>query len=142
MATATMDYSETFLPQRARARRISVARVFVRFAVLYALIGMGMGIYMGIAEDFTLRPAHAHINLLGWASTMLFALTYRAVPAMAESRLAIWHLAITTFGIIGMTIAMPLYFYGQEWVHPIIAVVMLAQMIGMSLFTLIVYRHF
>ncbi|MEN6542018.1 hypothetical protein [Parvibaculum sp.] len=141
MTTATMDYSETFLPRTA-TRRISIARAFVRFAVLYALIGMGMGIYMGVADDFTLRPAHAHINLLGWASTMLFALTYRAVPAMSESRLAIWHLAITTFGIVGMTIAMPLYFYGQEWVHPIIGIAMLAQVIGMSLFTLIVYRHF
>jgi len=141
MTTATMDYSETYLP-RTRARRISIARAFVRFAVLYALIGMGMGIYMGVAEDFTLRPAHAHINLLGWASTMLFALTYRAVPAMSESKLAIWHLTITTLGIVGMTIAMPLYFYGQEWVHPIIGIAMLAQVIGMSLFTLIVYRHF
>lgn len=46
-----------------------------------AVVGVGMGIGMGIAHDFTLTPVHAHINLLGWVSMMLFGLYYRGIAA-------------------------------------------------------------
>jgi hypothetical protein len=36
-----------------------------------ALIGMCSSIYMGIAQDFTLAFAHAHLNLLGWMTMAL-----------------------------------------------------------------------
>ena len=37
---------------------------FISIAVVQALIGMGLGIYMGISQDFTLAPVHAHNDLL------------------------------------------------------------------------------
>ena len=37
-------------------------------AAVFALTGMSLGIAMGMREDFTLAPVHAHINLLGWVS--------------------------------------------------------------------------
>ena len=49
--------------------KISVA--FFGAAVLYALLGMSLGMFMGATEDFTLAPVHAHINLLGWATLAL-----------------------------------------------------------------------
>jgi hypothetical protein len=42
-----------------------------------ALIGMGLGIAMGISQDFSLTPVHAHLNLLGWVSMLLYGLYYR-----------------------------------------------------------------
>lgn len=47
-------------------------------AALCALTGMGLGITMGIAQDFTLSPAHAHLNLLGWVTLALYGLWHRA----------------------------------------------------------------
>lgn len=47
-------------------------------AALCALVGMGLGITMGIARDFTLSPAHAHLNLLGWVTLALYGLWHRA----------------------------------------------------------------
>jgi hypothetical protein len=38
---------------------------FLSVAVLQALVGIGLGVFMGISGDFTLAPAHAHNNLLG-----------------------------------------------------------------------------
>ena len=46
-------------------------------AALAALTGMSLGIYMGINQDFTLAPAHAHVNLLGWVTMALYGLYHR-----------------------------------------------------------------
>jgi hypothetical protein len=46
-------------------------------AALAALGGMGLGIFMGLAQDFTLAPAHAHLNLLGWVTMALYGLYHR-----------------------------------------------------------------
>jgi hypothetical protein len=35
---------------------------------------MSGGILMAIAQDFTLAPAHAHLNLLGWVTMALYGL--------------------------------------------------------------------
>ena len=43
-------------------------------AALAALGGMGLGIVMGISQDFTLAPAHAHLNLLGWVTMAIYGL--------------------------------------------------------------------
>jgi hypothetical protein len=47
-----------------------------------------LGIAMGIREDFTLQPAHAHLNLLGGVLLFLFGLYYRLVPAAGSIALA------------------------------------------------------
>lgn len=56
-------------------------------AALAALTGMSLGIYMGINQDFTLAPAHAHLNLLGWVTMALYGLYHRGAVRGA-SRLA------------------------------------------------------
>ena len=38
----------------------------IKIGIIYLLIGMGMGVYMGATKDFSVRPVHAHVNLLGW----------------------------------------------------------------------------
>ena len=48
---------------------------------------------MGVVHDFQFAPAHAHLNLLGWASMALFGLSYHANPQLANSRIAVAHFA-------------------------------------------------
>jgi len=48
-------------------------------AVCAALVGMCLGIAMGISQDFSLAPAHAHLNLLGWVTMALYGLYHRGV---------------------------------------------------------------
>jgi hypothetical protein len=57
-------------------------------AVLMLLVGMLAGIAMGVQQDFTLGPAHAHLNLVGGVLLFLFGLYYRLVPAAGNSPLA------------------------------------------------------
>lgn len=51
------------------------------YSAASATVGMSAGIWMGIAEDFTVAPAHAHLNLLGWVTMMLYGLYHRAAGA-------------------------------------------------------------
>ena len=65
-------------------------------ATLAALTGMSMGIGMGMSQDFTLAPAHAHLNLLGWVTMMLYGLYYRG--ASRVGRLAWVQVGCATLG--------------------------------------------
>ena len=80
---------------------MQASALFLRTGVMAAVIGMGLGIGMGIAEDHTLQSVHAHINLVGWTSMFLFGLYYRLTPA-ADGRLAQVHylLSVTGFGLL------------------------------------------
>jgi hypothetical protein len=77
--------------------------IFIATALLCLLVGEGLGIYMGISQDFLLVPAHVHLNLLGWVTLAAFGLMHRAYPAMAQSKLA----AVQCFGAIIFNLAMP-----------------------------------
>lgn len=76
-----------------------VALWFFAVAPIYVLIGMSFGVYMGAAADFTLAPAHAHLNLIGWVTMALYG-TFYALARGASTRLA-W----TTFWLNNVAIS-------------------------------------
>jgi hypothetical protein len=76
-----------------------ISQWFIGTAVLYVIVGMIGGIIMGARQDFTLAPAHAHLNLIGWVSLALMGFYYNANPAKAESRLATIQFWVSTIGL-------------------------------------------
>jgi hypothetical protein len=50
--------------------------------------GMLAGIAMGISQNLTLAPAHAHLNLIGGVLLFLFGLYYRVIPQAGATVLA------------------------------------------------------
>ncbi len=85
-----------------------VDRWFLGLAVLDALAGMGLGMWMGVADDYTLLPLHAHLNLLGWVTFAVFGLAYRTGLARNDiwAAVHVWlsAAAIATFSL-GVAIA-------------------------------------
>lgn len=81
----------------------NIARSFILVGAVLALLGMIMGIVMGMAEDFTYSPVHAHINLVGWASLALFGLAYKTGLAK-QDRLAVIHFWVALAGAIVLPI--------------------------------------
>jgi hypothetical protein len=71
-------------------------------AALSGLSGMSLGIWMGMHEDFTLAPVHAHINLLGWVTLALYGLYHRGVQR-ASNRLAWTQVGCAALGMPLMT---------------------------------------
>ena len=64
---------------------------FVGVGSLFVLAGMAWGIQMSMTQDFTLAPAHAHNNLIGFVIMTVYGFYYRLVPAAASKRLALIH---------------------------------------------------
>lgn len=61
---------------------------------------------------------HAHINLLGWLSMMVFAVAYHVLPrfsgrALHSERLADTHVVLANIGLIGLMISWPLSHYNR-----------------------------
>jgi hypothetical protein len=106
-------------------------------AALAGLTGMGLGIFMGIAQDFTLAPVHAHVNLLGWVTMSLYGLYHRGMPRVSN-RLAWVQVAAGGAGFPMMTAGLAGYL--TEWseaLFPVIVAGSLLVMISMALFLVI-----
>jgi len=117
-----------------------LANRFVRLSVVYALIGMALGIAMAISGDHSQMPTHAHINLLGYVSMMLYGLFYKSYPKAAEGRLPMVHFWVANAGLIGISTGIGLLYGGMPEAEPIAAVSSLVAITGMAIFAVVVFR--
>jgi xanthine/uracil permease len=112
-----------------------------RVSALLGLVGMGLGIAMGIRQDFALAPAHAHLNLLGFVALFLSALYYRAVPEAGASSLAKVQGLMAMAGAILFPVGIACVSLGDhQRFMPVVVVGSLIVFIGMALFAFIVIR--
>ena len=80
--------------------------LLLRVSIVLLVVGLCFGIAMGAAQDFSLAPAHAHLNLVGFVLLFLAGLYYRAVPAAERSRLAKWQAWLAIIGGIMLPAAL------------------------------------
>lgn len=102
-------------------------------AAMAALSGMSLGIWMGMNEDFTLAPVHAHINLLGWVTLCLYGLYHRGV-ARASNRLAWTQVTVAAAGVPVMTGGLGAHLAAGADSGPFIIAGALLVITGMGLF--------
>ena len=116
----------------------SLARICWITAPVYALLGMSFGIHMAISGNYTLAPAHAHLNLLGWVSIAVYGAFYTLLPQAAESTLAKLQVLLAEIGVIVLVpgIAMAIL-SGSEPLAAIGSIIVLASML---LFLIVVVR--
>ena len=118
---------------------ISVSNNFLRLGVLSALVGMTLGVWMGANQDFVLRPVHAHINLLGFASMMLFGLFYRAFPAAARGWLPLVHFGLSVLGFLILMPSLTLLLLQKPLFLPAMIASEIMLVLSMLLFVVIVF---
>jgi len=117
------------------APRFSTAGIiWLKLSVVYLIIGISMGIAMGASQNFTLRPVHAHINLLGWTTMALAGLIYSVFPKAGESRLARLHFWLLNLALPVMMSALALLLFGQVGVAPVLALAEIAAALGIVAF--------
>ena len=117
----------------------SVSNNFLRLGVLSALVGMSLGVWMGANQDFVLRPVHAHINLLGFASMMLFGLFYRAFPAAGRGWLPMVHFALSVLGFLILMPSLTLLILEKPLFMPAMIASEIMLVLSMLLFVIIVF---
>lgn len=117
-----------------------VSNTFMRLGVIAALIGMGLGVWMGAHQDFALRPVHAHINLLGFVIWMIYGLFYRLLPQASAGRLPMVHLVLAVVGLLLMGPGLAMVILGHEEVLPALVAGEFTSLASMLLFAFIVFR--
>ncbi|HVY33766.1 MAG TPA: hypothetical protein VG960_05030 [Caulobacteraceae bacterium] len=113
---------------------------FLQLGVLFALCGMGLGVWMGKSENFTLAPVHAHINLLGWVSMVLYGLFYRVVPRAAQGVLPVVHFWLNTLSLLVMIPTLALYLMGEKAMGAPLGLASMGGWLSMLLFAVIVFK--
>ncbi len=95
---------------------------------------------MAATENFQLQVVHAHINLLGWVSMMLYGLFYRALPKAAEGRLPVVHFWLTVIGFVAMMALLTVNKLGVEALNPVLGIFSIFVWLSMVVFAVIVFR--
>jgi cbb3-type cytochrome oxidase subunit 1 len=98
-----------------------VARNFFTLAIVYAICGMILGLAMAISHDHGQMPTHAHIMVLGWVMSAVFAFFYHLVPAARASRLAPMHFWLTAVSGVGLVTGLFFLLAGNQSIEPIVA---------------------
>ena len=79
-----------------------VSAAFFAFGALSLLVGMTLGMQMGGSGDFTLMPAHAHLNLLGWVTMSIYGAFYALTRETLSEKLAWTNFGLSAAGVIVM----------------------------------------
>lgn len=117
--------------------KISLA--FFGAAVVYALIGMVLGVIMGASGDHTLSPVHAHINLLGWATLALMGAFYGIAGDRSPARIAWINFLVSNVGNLVTLPLLAMLMLGDQSVIPVMAVGEVLLVLGMVIFAYAIF---
>jgi hypothetical protein len=122
------------IAQTAPAQFSRAGIIWLKLAVVYLITGVAMGIAMGVSQNFTLRPVHAHVNLLGWTTLGLAGLIYSLFPQAGESRLAKVHFWLMNLSMPVMMVALSVLLFGHQEIEPVLALSEVGGAIGIAAF--------
>ena len=100
-------------------------KAFIRASLLWFAAGIVLGVCMAIEPRWVIyRPAHAHMNVAGWLTMLVFGVGYQLLPrlfghALQSRKLAIAHLYLANIGLAGMVagfFAQPHGVTGARWI--------------------------
>jgi hypothetical protein len=113
---------------------------FFKTAVIYAIIGMALGVHMAASHNHDQHVTHAHINLIGWVGFALFGLYYDRVRQAAQGLLARVHFWSAQIGYLVIIVGIWLIHDGVTAAEPVAAIGSLITLASMILFAFIVWR--
>jgi hypothetical protein len=99
----------------------AISHLFFRAAILFLMIGIGVGLAMSITQVHDVVGAHAHVNLLGWVTSAIFGGYYALNPAKAEGLLPRVHFWVYTVGVVIMSGALYMLLKGNAGMEPLVA---------------------
>ena len=85
-------------------------RAFIRASLVWLALGVTLGVCMAVHPAWIVyRPAHVHMNLLGFVTMMIFGVAYHVVPRFSarplfDRRLAGMHWWLANAGLAAMVV--------------------------------------
>ncbi|MCM3767317.1 cytochrome-c oxidase [Neobacillus niacini] len=114
---------------------------FIKISVCYFVIGVCIGMYMSMTENFNFTPVHVHINLLGWTAMTLAGLIYVAFPSAADTTLAKVHFWIHNIALPIMMIGLALLISGVGSAGPAVAAGGTLMVLGVIIFAINILKN-
>lgn len=88
--------------------------LWARTALLWFVITVGMGMFMGITQQFQYTPSHAHIGVLGWLSSAAISYLHAiSRPFAPGAKLPRLHWAVHNIGVAIMTASLFLMHHSE-----------------------------
>ncbi|WP_038057489.1 hypothetical protein [Thermus amyloliquefaciens] len=100
---------------------IPASRLALTSALLWFLAANLVGLLLGLGLlPHTWRPAHAHLQLLGFVSLMIYGVAYHALPrfrgvVFRRPGLALFQVLLANLGLLGMALAWGLGLGNPLW---------------------------
>ena len=92
-----------------------MSALWARTALVWFLATMSFGMYLGLTQQFGMSSPHAHMGLLGWVSSALFAFLYSFIrEGDAQPRLASVHWVVHNLGVATMVVSLFMTLKGRE----------------------------
>ncbi|WMT92788.1 hypothetical protein [Pelagibacterium sp. H642] len=117
----------------------TISDLFFKAAILFLIIGIGIGINMAMSGNHSVLGAHAHINLLGWVTSALFAGYYAHNPTKAEGLLPMVHFGVYMMGVVVMVGSLYLLLSGNVAMEPFVAAGSVVTFVGVLIFAVVVF---
>jgi peptidoglycan/LPS O-acetylase OafA/YrhL len=114
-------------------------RNFIALGLAWVIVGMIFGAWLGASNHMNYGNSHAHINLLGFVTSVLFGLLHHAYPALRMSRIALAQFAVYEVGVLLLVIGKVLVDGGQQTLF--LEVGSLITIIGAAMMLLMFTRH-
>jgi hypothetical protein len=75
-------------------------RNFILVGLGWVIVGMIFGTWLGATDQMNYANSHAHANLLGFVTSVLFGLLHWAYPALGSSKVAFWQFVLYETGVL------------------------------------------
>ena len=107
---------------------------FFTAAVMCVLTGMVWGAWMASTDVFTLAPAHAHLNLLGWVSLAIMGGFYVLAGPRAPAQLGWANFVLSTAGVAIITPSLAALLSGDKALVGVVTFGTVLTILGMVCF--------
>lgn len=118
-------------------------KTFLVFGLAYAVAGMALGMMMAASHNHAQHVTHAHILLVGFVVSIIYAIIHKLWLADAHRRLAMIQFVLHQLAVIVMSVGLGLL-YGAvmppEKIEPFLASSSLAALIAVVLMIVMVLK--
>jgi hypothetical protein len=113
---------------------------FFASAIIYAVLGMTLGLFMGMTQDHSQMPTHAHFLLIGWVTFALYGFFYHAFPSASVNRLATAHFWLAEISLVVLLAGLFAIFGGRpELGEPLAGIGSIGVLLSVVLFAFIAW---
>jgi hypothetical protein len=120
-----------------------MSRRYLVWALCYAAIGMGLGIYMAASHDHGQLVTHAHVLLVGFVLSLVYGIIHRLWLEAPRRAIAATQFVLHQLAAIVLLVGLFLLYGGkasEETLAPLLGIGAVGVLLGMLLMLYMVLR--